>query len=379
MPERKGVDLNTLGVVLTALLAGMLLGLGGNGAGAVTVPFLTFFSGVKLLKAITANMTASVLLRSAAASLYLRNKSFANYKVVAYILAGAIPSVLLGSWVFAQTVKSLLPPKYLNITLGILLSVCSAALLASALQKRSGRQGKKLAYAQVQSRNLKQNGINSPARQYRGLRKGVYFDNSISVNDLAFNENKKYTKPFRGRGSDSAIPILLSPIMKGSLFILGVISGLLFGITSIGSGSLIISFLSLCFPEMSMQELVTIDLLQAIPVTFLGAMAEFIFIRPDLKLSAILVIVGIPGVFGGWLISRKLDTFKLKYLIAALTGVFGVVYLNKVGSSVLIFATMTLYLLFALFSFQKKKTHTQNPTYIRSESPQQTERVDLVQ
>lgn|GEM_PF-4892391 len=330
-----------IAIAVCGLLAGMLLGLGGTGASSLTVPFLTFFTSIRLIKAITANMAASLALKSLAASLYLRKRTI-NYKIVIYLLIGSIPAVLIGSLLLARAVKDALPQRYMDETLGILLSVSTMLMMVSIFRNN------------LFHRNRPE-GTRSPSANFFGNTLG----NAKGDGKYDFGAERKLVKEISHRNlgsfvarrspstakfnADKGKPVSFQ--MKAFIIFIGALSGFLFGITSIGSGSLIISLLGLCFPEMEIQELVAIDLLQAIPLGIAGTTFQFILIRPDMHLSLLLVLLGIPGVFCGWLLSRKLNMTKIKYFIAGISGLSGILYLHRGGSLITIYLVLSIYLL----------------------------------
>jgi uncharacterized membrane protein YfcA len=79
----------------------------------------------------------------------------------------------------------------------------------------------------------------------------------------------------------------------------GVLGGLLVGITSVGSGSLIIVLLMLLYPGLTSAELVGTDLIQAIPLVGSAALGHLFFGEVHLGLAGALLLGALPGVFAG--------------------------------------------------------------------------------
>jgi hypothetical protein len=77
------------------------------------------------------------------------------------------------------------------------------------------------------------------------------------------------------------------------------VGGLVVGLTSVGSGSLIIIMLLMLYPRMKLSELVGTDLVQAVPLVASAALGHMIFGDFKLSLTAAILLGSIPGVFIG--------------------------------------------------------------------------------
>ena len=85
-------------------------------------------------------------------------------------------------------------------------------------------------------------------------------------------------------------------------FAIGAAGGFVVGLTSVGSGSLMLVLLSWCYPKLAGPTLVGTDLMQAVPLVASAALGHVIF--GDARISLILpVLLGaLPGV---WLGARQ--------------------------------------------------------------------------
>jgi uncharacterized membrane protein YfcA len=79
----------------------------------------------------------------------------------------------------------------------------------------------------------------------------------------------------------------------------GVVGGVMVGMTSVGSGSLMIVLLMLLYPRLASKSLVGTDLVQAIPLVASAALGQALFGHIDFGLAGFLIIGSIPGVFLG--------------------------------------------------------------------------------
>ncbi len=118
----------------------------------------------------------------------------------------------------------------------------------------------------------------------------------------------------RPRTSSVAAPV--RPLVTVGI---GVLGGALVGITSVGSGSLMLVLLSLAYPTLSTKELVGTDLAQAVPLVAAAALGHWLFGAPAFGLIGWLLVGAAPGVILGSRIStRTPDRFVRPVLGAVL-------------------------------------------------------------
>jgi uncharacterized membrane protein YfcA len=86
---------------------------------------------------------------------------------------------------------------------------------------------------------------------------------------------------------------------------IGALGGLLVGLTSVGSGSIIIICLMLLYPNMRGAELVGTDLVQAVPLVTSAAIAHIIVGDFELALTTSILIGAVPAVWLGARLSSK--------------------------------------------------------------------------
>jgi uncharacterized membrane protein YfcA len=101
---------------------------------------------------------------------------------------------------------------------------------------------------------------------------------------------------------------------------IGIIGGFAVGLTSVGSGSLMIVMLMFLYPKLSGREMVGTDLVQAIPLVASAAIGHLIFGDLQFGLTTSVLVGAIPGVYVGARISASAnDRFIRPALIAVLT------------------------------------------------------------
>jgi uncharacterized membrane protein YfcA len=108
----------------------------------------------------------------------------------------------------------------------------------------------------------------------------------------------------RRRDDDGAEPraIRVRPVPTA---LLGALGGLVVGMTSVGSGSLIIVILLALYPALRPRDLVGTDLVQAIPLVISAAVGHALFGQLDLDLAGAVLIGSVPGVLIGARLSSR--------------------------------------------------------------------------
>jgi hypothetical protein len=87
--------------------------------------------------------------------------------------------------------------------------------------------------------------------------------------------------------------------------VVGVIGGLVVGMTSVGSGSLVIISLMALYPLLKASSLVGTDLVQAVPLVASAALGHILFGDFQLALTASLIIGSVPGAWLGARLSSR--------------------------------------------------------------------------
>jgi uncharacterized protein len=87
--------------------------------------------------------------------------------------------------------------------------------------------------------------------------------------------------------------------------LIGMAGGLIVGITSVGSGSLMIVLLLFTYPLLSANQLVGTDLTQAVPLTAAAALGALTFGHVEFGLTASIIAGSVPAVLVGSLLSSR--------------------------------------------------------------------------
>ncbi|NUP64380.1 MAG: sulfite exporter TauE/SafE family protein [Nonomuraea sp.] len=116
----------------------------------------------------------------------------------------------------------------------------------------------------------------------------------------------------RGTSSD-AREIVVRPIPT---LLVGMVGGLVVGVSSVGSGSLIIVALLVLYPALKANQLVGTDLVQAVPLVASAALGHLLFGDFQMQLTLSLLIGSIPGVYLGARISARAPGGLIRALLA---------------------------------------------------------------
>jgi hypothetical protein len=87
--------------------------------------------------------------------------------------------------------------------------------------------------------------------------------------------------------------------------LIGLAGGFIVGMTSVGSGSLMMVMLLLLYPRLTARELVGTDLVQAIPLVGAATLSHVFFGHVDAGLTGSLLIGSLPGVYLGAKVSSR--------------------------------------------------------------------------
>jgi hypothetical protein len=241
-------------IVLGSAVVGLLVGLTGAGGGALMTPMLILLFNVKPEAAISSDLVAAVVMRPVGSLVHM-GKGTVNFRLVGWMCAGSVPMAFLGAWLLHQIGDGNGAQQNVETALGAaLLAGTAAMVLRSWLDSRSGLQ------------------------------------RTANVKELS---------------SRPAITVLI-----------GAVGGIIVGMTSVGSGSLMIVLLLFAYPLIGARQLVGTDLTQAVPLTAAAALGALAFGHVEFGLTTAVVAGSVPAVLiGSFLSSRAPD----KYIRPAIT------------------------------------------------------------
>ena len=105
--------------------------------------------------------------------------------------------------------------------------------------------------------------------------------------------------------------------LEPALIVLGLVTGFIVGLTSVGSGSLYIAVLAIFYP-LSVSKLVGTDLVQSIVMTGVAALTHWAIGTIDFKILLYLLIGSIPGILIGSKLTVRIPNFIIRFMLIAL-------------------------------------------------------------
>jgi uncharacterized protein len=251
-------------VVLGSAVVGLLVGLTGAGGGALMTPMLILLFNVKPSAAISSDLVAAVVMRPAGALVHLQ-KGTVNLRLVGWMCLGSVPMAFLGAYLLHVLGGSAAQQQNVETALGAaLLAGTAAMVLRYVLDRRSGQQR---------------------------------------------------------TGSVARVRIRPLPTV-----LIGVAGGLIVGMTSVGSGSLMIVLLLFAYPALAASQLVGTDLAQAVPLTAAAALGALAFGHVQFGLTFAVVLGSVPAVLIGSLLSSRAPDRYIRPVIAFVIFASGLKY-----------------------------------------------------
>lgn len=142
------------------------------------------------------------------------------------------------------------------------------------------------------------------------------------------------------------VPLVARPLP--TVFV-GVAGGLVVGMSSVGSGSLMIVMLLVLYPRLTASQLVGTDLVQAIPLVGSAALGHLLYGDFELGLTTSLLIGALPGVYIGAHVSSRAPDRVVRPALVVVLLVSGLKLLDVpnafVGTVMLVAAVVTAVML----------------------------------
>ena len=228
---------DALSVLIVAFGVGIVVGLTGMGGGALMTPALIFL-GINPAAAVANDLVAASVNKSVGAAVHWRSGS-PNLRLASLLIIGSVPFAFAGGFIVKAVGDTDAQTEFLTKAIG-----CALLLAAGS-------------YA---------------LRMYLQLR--------LVTGGNVLGKDEPHVR---------AVPTIA----------VGALGGLLVGITSVGSGSLIMVALLLLYPMLSAIRLVGTDLVQAVPLVLAAAVGHVLNEGITWEVLIPLIVGGTPGTFFG--------------------------------------------------------------------------------
>ncbi len=253
-------------IVLGSAIIGLLVGMTGAGGGALMTPMLILLFGVTPSTAISSDLVAAVVMRPIGAAVHLRAGTV-NLRLVRLMVMGSVPAAFFGAYLLHVLGNAKSAQQHIEVALGIALLVgASAMVLRFVLDRRSGN-----------------------------------------------------------RRTATAAELTPRPLPTIAI---GVLGGVIVGMTSVGSGSLMIVLLLFVYPMIGANQLVGTDLTQAVPLTLAAALGAVAFGHIEIGITASLILGSVPAVLIGSLLSSSVPDRYVRPAIAFVIFASGLKYVG---------------------------------------------------
>jgi uncharacterized protein len=265
---------------LVGLLTGLLIGLTGMGGGAILVPLLILIFRVPPLWAVGTDLTYCTVTKAVGSFVHMRQKHV-HFGAVLWLACGSIPATFLSVWL-AQSLH-----KHIGKTSdGMIVHIIGYTLLFVAILLLI--KPRLMRWLDRRSQNL-------------------HKERLIAGEAMLAESQASWQRVYR--------PLLM-------IFI-GAVVGFLVGLTSVGSGALIIVSLAFLFPHLTTKELVGTDVFQAFLLMASGTVGYATAGTIHWTLVGLLLLGSIPGVLIGSSLSKYVPERIMQPLLVVVLAISG--------------------------------------------------------
>lgn len=235
---------------------GIIVGLTGMGGGALMTPMLVIFFGVPPLAAVSSDLVVSAVMKPVGGLVHIRRRTV-HWSLVGWLCLGSVPSAFAGVLLLRSLGDGERLQQGIKVALGVALVLAAAGLVFRTYTRMAEHATRRRA----------------GAADHR-------------ADDAAPAEPALRARP---------LPTVL----------IGAVGGLIVGMTSVGSGSLIIIALLMLYPLLRPAFLVGTDLVQAVPLVIAAAVGHLLFGDFRLDLTTSLLLGAVPGAWLGAQLSSR--------------------------------------------------------------------------
>ncbi|MER5792204.1 sulfite exporter TauE/SafE family protein [Streptomyces sp. NPDC001980] len=295
---------STVPIVIAGALVGFAVGLTGMGGGALMTPIMVMVFGVNPTAAIGSDLAASVFMKPFGALVHQRAGTV-RWDIVRWLLPTAVPAAFGGVFLLRALGDGDDLEQRVKYVVGTALMLAVVGMLAR-----------------------------------------MWLDRRRTAADGEAGESGEY-----GESEEDA----RVPVRPVATLLIGLVGGVIVGMTSVGSGSLIIVMLMLAHPRLRANHLVGTDLVQAIPMVAAAALGHLLVGDADLGLAATLLIGAVPGVVLGSLVSSRVSGSAVRWALVVLLTGSGLSML-KASSTVILLGCLAMALLGTLTAVRERRS-----------------------
>jgi uncharacterized membrane protein YfcA len=267
-------------ISLVGLLIGFLVGLTGMGGGSLLAPIMILFFRIPPVWAVGTDIAYSTVTKALGSVVHFRQKNV-NFKVALWLACGSVPATLVSVGLVQYIRKH-----YGAVVNGIILHALGFTLVLVAVL---------LVLKPFILRYIDQKRIEKQKQEA--------LIGEISSTERSNNWEKWYR-----------------PVVTA---LVGAVVGFLVGLTSVGSGTLIIVSLAFLFPRLTSKELVGTDIFQAFMLLASGAIAYIVAGTINWPIVGMLLIGSLPGVYLGSKSSKFIPERFMRPVLATVLAISG--------------------------------------------------------
>ncbi|XVQ12536.1 sulfite exporter TauE/SafE family protein [Spirillospora sp. CA-255316] len=256
-------------MALGSFLVAIIVGLTGMGGGALMTPMLVTFFGVSPLAAVSSDLVAAAVMKPVGSAVHYRQGTI-NMKLVGWLCVGSVPAAFCGVLLARALGEGEDVQNVIEKAMGVALLLAATGLVVRGYQA-----------------------LKDHAARHTGAERRTV-----------------------ARGEPAATDTPEITIRPVPTVLVGLVGGLVVGVTSVGSGSLIIVALLALYPALKANQLVGTDLLQAVPLVFAAALGHLLFGDFRMEITAALLVGSIPGVYIGSRISSRAPGGLIRRVLA---------------------------------------------------------------
>ena len=267
-------------ISIVGLFIGFLVGLTGMGGGSLLAPIMILIFRIPPVWAVGTDIAYSTVTKALGSVVHIRQKNV-NFKVALWLACGSVPATFL-SVSLVQYIRK----HYGTVVNGIILHTLGFTLLLVAVL---------LVLKPLIMHRLDQKRIET--------QKQTALKSEMELTKRSNHWEKWYR-----------------PVVTA---LVGAFVGFLVGLTSVGSGTLIIVSMAFLFPRLTTKELVGTDIFQAFMLLAAGAIAYLSAGTINWPIVGMLLIGSLPGVFLGSKLSKFIPDRYMRPVLATVLVISG--------------------------------------------------------